>query len=159
NVGLTIGLVSLLSMSAMLIYAPVAQLLKLDPGGAGFLLGGSIHEVAHAVAAGYSIDQATGDIATMTKLMRVALLAPALLLTAWTQRVKEEAGAVPKPPWFLVCFVLFALANLIGIVPKPVSALAAPVSRFCLVMALAAIGLTLPWRSLTAYGFKPLAML
>jgi uncharacterized integral membrane protein (TIGR00698 family) len=159
NVGLTIGLVSLLSMAAMLIYAPVAQLMKLDDGGAGFLLGASIHEVAHAVAAGYSIDQATGDIATMTKLLRVALLAPALLLTAWTQSISEDTSSVPRPPWFLVCFALFALANMAGIVPKGVGAVAAPLSRFCLVMALAAIGLTLPWRSLTAYGFRPLAML
>jgi uncharacterized integral membrane protein (TIGR00698 family) len=159
NVGLTIGLVSLLSMAAMLIYPAVAQLMKLDDGGAGFLLGGSIHEVAHAVAGGYSIDQATGDIATMTKLMRVALLAPALLLTAWSQSISEETSSVPRPPWFLVCFALFALANLAGIVPKEVGAVAAPLSRFCLVMALAGIGLTLPWRSLTAYGFRPLAML
>lgn len=159
NVGLTIGLVSLLSMAAMLIYPPVAQLMKLDDGGAGFLLGATIHEVAHAVAGGYSIDQATGDIATMTKLMRVALLAPALLLTAWSQSISDESSSVPRPPWFLVCFALFALANLAGIVPKGVGAVAAPLSRFCLVMALSGIGLTLPWRSLTAYGFRPLAML
>jgi uncharacterized integral membrane protein (TIGR00698 family) len=159
NVGLTIGLVSLLSMTAMLVYAPVAQLMKLDAGGAGYLLGGTIHEVAHAVAAGYSIDQPTGDIATMTKLLRVALLAPALLLTAWTQSVNNETNSVPRPPWFLVCFALFALANIAGIVPKGVSAMAGPLSRFCLVTAMAAIGLTLPWRSLTAYGWRPLAVL
>jgi uncharacterized integral membrane protein (TIGR00698 family) len=164
DIGLTIGTVSLLSMSAMLLYAPIAQLMQLDPGGAGFLLGGSIHEVAHdevahAVAAGYSIDQATGDIATMTKLLRVALLAPALLLTAWTQNVAEESNSVPRPPWFLVCFALFAVANIAGLVPRVVSDMAAPSSRFCLVMAMAAIGLMLPWRSLTAYGWRPLAML
>jgi uncharacterized membrane protein YadS len=91
--------------------------------------------------------------------MRVALLAPALLLTAWSQSISEETSSVPRPPWFLVCFALFALANLIGIVPKEVGVAAAQLSRFCLVMALAGIGLTLPWRSLTAYGFKPLALL
>src|SRR5262249_54440188 len=62
DVGITIGIVSLLSMTAMLVYAPITQLMQLDAGGAGYLLGGSIHEVAHAVAAGYSIDHATGDI-------------------------------------------------------------------------------------------------
>ena len=39
------------------------------------------------------------------------------------------------------------------------SAIAAPLSRFCLVTAMVAIGLTLPWRSLTAYGWRPVAML
>jgi uncharacterized integral membrane protein (TIGR00698 family) len=159
NVGLTIGLLSLLSMAAMLLYAPIALAMKLDAGAAGYLLGGTIHEVAHAVAAGYSIDQATGHIATMTKLLRVALLAPALLLTAWSQNVTEESNSVPRPPWFLVCFALFALANIAGLVPRVISDIAAPSSRFCLVVAMAAIGLMLPWRSLTAYGWRPLAML
>jgi len=159
NVGLTIGLLSLLSMAAMLLYAPIALAMKLDAGGAGYLLGGTIHEVAHAVAAGYSIDQATGDIATMTKLLRVALLAPGLLLTAWAQNVTEESNSVPRPPWFLVCFALFALANIAGLLPRVISDIAAPSSRFCLVLAMAAIGLMLPWRSLTAYGWRPLAML
>src|SRR5205814_1859299 len=84
-----------------------------------------------------------GDIATMTKLMRVALLAPALLVTAWSQRISEDASAVPRPPWFLVCFAVFALANLFGIVPRELSAIAGPLSRFCLVTAMVAMVLTL----------------
>ena len=58
-----------------------------------------------------------------------------------------------------VRFAIFALANLFGVVPRELSAIAAPLSRFCLVTAMVAIGLTLPWRSLTAYGWRPVAML
>jgi uncharacterized integral membrane protein (TIGR00698 family) len=159
DAGLTVGLVSLVSMAAMLVYAPIAQLMKLDPEGAGYLLGATIHEVAHAVAAGYSIDQVTGDIATMTKLLRVALLAPALLLTSWVQHVPDETKSVLRPPWFLVCFTGFALANVFGLMPPNLGAAAASLSRFCLVSAMGAIGLTLPWRSLAAYGWRPIAML
>jgi uncharacterized integral membrane protein (TIGR00698 family) len=158
NAGVTIGLVSLLSMAAMLAYTPVTRLMNLDPGAAGYLLGGTIHEVVHAVAAGYSIDQATGDIATMTKLLRVAMLAPALLLTSWTLRVTSECATI-RPPWFLICFTLFAIANVLGLVPRNLNGAAASVSRFCLVGAMAAIGLSLPWRSLSAYGWRPVAML
>jgi uncharacterized integral membrane protein (TIGR00698 family) len=159
NAGVTIGLVSLLSMAAMLAYAPLTQLMNLDPGAAGYLLGGTIHEVVHAVAAGYSIDQATGDIATMTKLLRVAMLAPALLLTSWTLRVSSECNAAIRPPWFLICFTLFAIANVLGLIPRNLNGAAASVSRFCLIGAMAAIGLSLPWRSLSAYGWRPVAML
>jgi len=36
---------------------------------------------------------------------------------------------------------------------------AAIVSRFCLVVSLASIGIMQPWRSLVSYGWQPLALL
>jgi uncharacterized integral membrane protein (TIGR00698 family) len=159
DVGCTIGLVSLLSMAAMLVYASLTDLMGLGPQAAGFVLGGSIQEVAHAVAAGYSVDAEAGDVATLTKLMRVALLAPALLLCGALVARNAGRSSLPLLPWFLVAFVGLAMLNLSGLVPKPVEAMAAAISRFCLVLALAGIGIMLPWRSLVSYGWQPLALL
>lgn len=160
DVGCTIGLVSLVSMAAMLAYAPLTHAMGLSPQSAGFVLGGSIQEVVHAVAAGYSINVDAGDMATLTKLLRVALLAPMLFLFG-TAAARGQGVSSPLPllPWFLVVFTLFALLNLSGFVPKPVETLAASISRFCLVVALAGIGIMLPWRSLVAYGWQPPALL
>ena len=72
------------------------------------LLGASIHEVVHAVGAGYSVDMATGDVATVTKLLRVALLAPALMLVVVACGEKEKTTPLSsRPPLFLVCFCGF----------------------------------------------------
>lgn len=159
DVGCTVGLVSLLSMTAMLAYVPLIHVLGLSSQAAGFVLGGSIQEVAHAVAAGYSIDADAGSAATLTKLMRVAMLAPVLFFCGAVAARSSGRSSLPLPPRFLVAFVALALFNLLGFVPKSVEALSAEVSRFCLVLALAAIGIMLPWRSLVSYGWQPLALL
>lgn len=159
SVACTIGAVSLLSSVAMLAYPPLIHLLGLDAAAGGILLGGTIHEVAHAVAAGYSVDPATGEVATMAKLLRVAMLAPASILVALLRSVPSERSAVPLPPLFLLGFVAFALLNVSGLVPPTLQIAAAPLSRFCLIMAMAAIGFTLPWQSVKSYGWRPIVLL
>lgn len=161
DVACTIGAVSIVSSVAMLLYPSLVQLMGLDAATGGILLGGTIHEVAHAVAAGYSIDPATGEIATMAKLLRVAMLAPASILVSLVSAPRTGAAraAVPLPPAFLVGFVAFAILTVSGVAPPVLQAVATPLSRFCLVMAMAAIGLTLPWRSIRSYGWRPLALL
>jgi uncharacterized integral membrane protein (TIGR00698 family) len=161
DLGCTVGAVSVLSMLAMLAYPLLAVALGLDPVGTGILLGGTIHEVPHAVAAGYAVDSTTGTIATMTKLTRVALLGPAVMLVsfAMTGGSATSRSSVPHVPLFLVAFVAFALANIAGLIPQPVSQGAASLSRFCLVAAMVAIGLRIQWRGVLAYGWRPVAFL
>ena len=106
-------LVSLLSMAAMLIYPPVAQLMKLDARRRRLPARRHHPRSGSRGRRGYSIDQATGDIATMTKLMRVALLAPALLLDRLVAEYpKRRAGAAAAVVPGLLRAV--ALANLAG---------------------------------------------
>jgi uncharacterized integral membrane protein (TIGR00698 family) len=159
DLGCTIGIVSLLSLAAMLVYPVLASMLHLNPFETGVLLGASIHEVVHAVGAGYSVDSTTGDVATVTKLLRVALLAPALILVVMACGEKGKATPIIRPPLFLVTFAVFAAANIAGLVPAAVVNIAAPSSRFFLLVAMAAIGLMLPWRSVFSYGWRPVALL
>jgi uncharacterized integral membrane protein (TIGR00698 family) len=159
DLGCTIGIVSLLSLAAMLVYPVLASLLHLNPFETGVLLGASIHEVVHAVGAGYSVDSTTGDVATVTKLLRVALLAPALMLVVVACGEKEKTTPIVRPPLFLVAFAVFAVANIAGLVPTVIVNIAAPSSRFFLLIAMAAIGLMLPWRSVFSYGWRPVALL
>ena len=133
----------------------------MGPAAGGIFLGGSIHEVAHAVGAGSSLSPETGDMATVAKLLRVALLAPACIAISF---VSAGSGAsqrlsLPLPPLFLVGFVMAALLNASGLVPPRLVEVSAPLSRFCLVTSMAAIGLTLPWRSIRAFGLKPVMLL
>ncbi|ANW00316.1 YeiH family protein [Bradyrhizobium icense] len=161
DVACTIGAVSIISSAAMILYPPLVQMAGLGPAAGGIFLGGTIQEVAHAVAAGYSVNPETGDMATVAKLLRVALLAPACIAVSF---FASSGGASPKPslplpPAFLVAFVVAALLNASGLVPRELSQATAPLSRFCLVMSMAAIGLTLPWRSIRAFGLKPIMLL
>ena len=67
--------VTVLSTVAMVFYPLIAVALKLPPELAGLFLGGTIHDVAQVVGAGYMIDHPTGDYATIVKLFRVSMLA------------------------------------------------------------------------------------
>ena len=47
---------------------------ELPPELAGLFLGETIHDVAQVAAVGYLMGQATGDVAIVVKLLRVAVL-------------------------------------------------------------------------------------
>ena len=87
NTILTVVTVTALSTIAMIVYPLVSTALGFSNTQAGIFIGGTIHDVAQVVGAGYSISNETGDTATYVKLLRVAMLVPvvfsiALLLSA-----------------------------------------------------------------------------
>ena len=81
--------VSALSTLAMIVYPMLAHALGLDAATAGVFLGGTIHDVAQVVGAGYSMSQETGDVATLVKLMRVAMLLPVIVFAVMLTRARE----------------------------------------------------------------------
>ena len=79
NTLFTVVAVTTLSTVAMIAYPILFAWLGLDDRQSGFLIGATIHDVAQVVGAGYSVSEEAGEIATIVKLLRVALL-PVLLL-------------------------------------------------------------------------------
>ena len=161
--------VTVLSTVAMVVYPLLARALGLPPELAGLFLGGTIHDVAQVVGAGYTLGQQAGDYATVVKLFRVAMLA--LVVVAVSAMFKAERararvthpGAVParQPlvPWFLWLFVALVAANSVGAVPTHVQGDLADVSRACLVVAIAALGVKTSFRQLTQTGWRPFVLL
>src|SRR5690606_36556031 len=110
--------VTTLSTTAMVLYPLIASLAGLDQTAAGIFLGATIHDVAQVVGAGYMMSEVTGNVATLTKLLRVACLVPVtlaitLIVAGWLRREQgADAGARPGPspsvglPWFLVAFAV-----------------------------------------------------
>ena len=131
--------VTALSTLAMIAYPVLFAALQMGPLQSGFLIGATIHDVAQVVGAGYSMDEATGDIATYVKLQRVALLPVVLVAVMWVFRGQAGAGAV-RLPWFLVLFVGLVLAGNLGLVPEVVRGWMDAGSRALLVTAIAALG-------------------
>jgi uncharacterized integral membrane protein (TIGR00698 family) len=152
--------VTALSTLAMILYPLVVGLLGLDHHKAGIFLGGTIHDVAQVVGAGYSVSQETGDAATIVKLVRVAMLMPVCLAIGLALHVRGGgAGAAPVLPGFAVAFaVLVAIAST-GLVPAWLVDASSVLSRWCLVTAIAAIGMKTSLRSLVDMGVKPVMLL
>ena len=104
----------------------------------GFLIGATIHDVAQVVGAGYSISDDAGVIATFVKMLRVALL-PVVMIVAMLILSGAQSQKVTVP-WFLVMFLILAVLANSGMVPQAIIDIANGVSRWCLVIAISALG-------------------
>ena len=159
---LTVVAVTALSTIAMIVYPMFVPLIGLDHVRAGIFLGGTIHDVAQVVGAGYTISPKTGDIATYVKLLRVTLLLPVAFAIAFiVARTTSSAQSGPKTPipWFLIGFAALVAVNSFGWLSKPVAGFANDVSRWCLVTAIAALGMKTSFKDLVAVGWRPIALM
>jgi len=156
---LTVVTVTALSTVAMIVYPILAHRLGLSDNQAGVFLGGTIHDVAQVVGAGVSFSPAAGDVATYVKLLRVAMLAPVVFgisIVAARAEGGGGGGKIPMPPLFLIGFAGLVAVNSLGFIPKPVGGFAKDFSSWCLVTAIAALGMKHPLRTLRLWGGAPL---
>jgi uncharacterized integral membrane protein (TIGR00698 family) len=154
--------VSALSTIAMILYPMVVRWLGLDAAQAGMFLGATIHDVAQVVGAGYGMTQETGDTATVVKLMRVGMLLPVIVCAAMITRARGgETGGKRPPllPWFAVGFLVLAAVNSTGWLPVPVHDFANELSRWCLVIAISALGMKTQLKEIATVGIKPIVLM
>jgi len=155
--------VSALSTIAMIVYPMLVRWFDLDAQQAGIFLGGTIHDVAQVVGAGYSMSRETGDTATVVKLMRVAMLLPVIVAAALITRVRggDTPGTARPPllPWFAVAFLGFVVVNSIGWVPAAAQQAGNHLSMWCLTAAIAAIGVKTRLQELVSVGIKPILLM
>lgn len=160
---LTVIGVTALSTIAMIAYPILVKHLGMDETGASIFLGGTIHDVAQVVGAGYSVSETTGDLATLTKLVRVAMLMPVVIcIMLVIKRFHKHDAAdsnVPRLPTFLVAFVVLMTVNSFIDIPVLVSETANELSRFFLVTAITAIGMKSNLGKLVDVGFKPILLM
>lgn len=155
--------VTILSTFAMVLYPLVASLAGLDPLQAGVFLGGSIHDVAQVVAAGLVLGPDAADTAAIVKLFRIALLAPIVMLVAivYRERLRSRGPRqkVPLLPGFMVGFLALVVLASTGVVPPGAADAAGTVSRWLLMVAIAAAGIKTHLGDLRRLGWRPLVML
>jgi len=155
--------VSVLSTVSMIVYPIITRALGLNDTQAGVFLGGTIHDVAQVVGAGYSMSKDTGDTATVVKLLRVAMLVPVITLTvALMHRRAPQSSSSQRPPllpWFVVAFAALVVVNSLGWVPRQTAAAGAALSGWCLVAAIAAIGVKTQLKQLMTVGLKPVLLM
>jgi uncharacterized integral membrane protein (TIGR00698 family) len=165
---LVVVTVTALSTLAMVVYPLIARGLGLSPPLAGLFLGGTIHDVAQVVGAGYTLGPATGDYATIVKLFRVSMLAVVVVIvSAAFQGARERADraaerqATPQAlvPWFLWMFVAMVAVNSMGWIAPDAQQALNWLSRGCLVVAIAALGIKTSFMQLARAGWRPFVLL
>ena len=156
--------VSTLSTLAMVLYPMVTGLLGLGSQEAGIFLGGTIHDVAQVVGAGYGMSREIGDVATIVKLLRVAMLLPVILVITLSYRKHHVAGpaGAPKPPllpWFVVAFAVIVVINSVGLIPAVLQQALQTLSTWLLVVSMAAIGMKSHLKDFATVGLKPIVLM
>ena len=157
--------VTTLSTLAMLLYPPIARAFALPPSLAGLFLGATIHDVAQVVGAGYLMGPATGDQATIVKLLRISLLAFVVMAVSLSSLARRDGPAGPESarppllPGFLQCFVVLVALNSLGWVPAAWQDGLNAASRACLVVAIAALGVKTSLPALANAGWRSFVLL
>ena len=140
----TVLAVTVLSTVAMVVYPMISNAMGFTALESGVFLGGTIHDVAQVVGAGFSVGQEAGETATLVKLIRVSMLAPVVLVASLAIRARGAATEETRPPLlpgFVLGFVALAALNSMGLIPAEVALVASGLSRWALLISIAAVGI------------------
>lgn len=142
-------------------YMHAAQWWPVSDAAFGVYIGSSVHEVAQVVAAGNAINDAVADIAVTTKMIRVMMLAPFLIvLSWWLSRFAHHDSATRRIviPWFALGFIAVMVFNSLVTLPPALLDAINTLDNWLLAMAMAALGMTTHHSTLRQAGIKPLIL-
>ena len=158
EVASAIALTAVLGVGVVLSLPLLIPLAGLNDYQYGVLAGLTVYAVPQVLAATFPVSAESGQIGTLVKLTRVLLLGPVVALFAFMYR--HEGGAKPGfsvqrfLPWFVVGFLVMALARTGGLVPNDLGGLAKDVSRLLTIVAMAALGLGVDFRVVRTVGLR-----
>lgn len=166
SVAYALATVTLFGTIAMFAYPAIGAALALAHDSYGLWVGASVHEVAQVVAAGFARGDVSGELATVSKLARVLLLAPVVIglgLYLHSRRATEgdenaQSKANIPMPWFVLGFLGMVILASTGWVPADWRSASALLAQILLAFALSAVGLETDVRRLIAQGWQPLAL-
>jgi uncharacterized integral membrane protein (TIGR00698 family) len=180
DVSYAVATITFFGTMAVILYPTLAFFVGMSDRVFGLWAGTAILDTSQVVAAGSAFSDAARDIATVVKLVRNTLMAPLVLAIGLVYaRAQKKRDASVKlsvtkvVPWFVLGFVgmtlVRSLGNALGFTPvdvnDPGSLVAAAkvlrlldeVTRFAILMALAAIGLSTDAESIKRTGWRPVA--
>lgn len=152
---MAVAIVAIMGTVFALVEIGLGGLLPFTTDQKGIIAGASLHEIAHAVAAGDAFGAV--DIATIMKLSRVLMLVFAAIIIAiwWDRRhatVRSDGKRSIAFPWFMLGFIA---ASIIGTYVPLIAAITdqlVDVAYVVLGMAMAALGINVNFRAIAEKG-------
>jgi uncharacterized integral membrane protein (TIGR00698 family) len=163
DIAFVVVAVNALATIAMLVYPPLCILFGFDAQNTGVMLGGTIHDVAQVVGAGYTVSVPVGNTAVIVKLFRVFLLLPVVLGVGWhftRMGLKHGEARVPVPVFAIVFLALCALNSVVPLLPSllpvyaPVKSALSEASTWGLLLAIGALGLGTSVKVIVGLGWR-----
>ena len=163
DIAFVVVAVNALATLAMLVYPPLCIVLGFDAQTTGVMLGGTIHDVAQVVGAGYAVSEPAGNTAVIVKLFRVFLLLPVVLSVGWyftRMGMRHGEAHVPVPVFAIVFLLLCVLNSAMPLVPSwmpvyaPVKSVLVEISTWGLLLAIGALGLGTSVKTIVGLGWR-----
>jgi uncharacterized integral membrane protein (TIGR00698 family) len=126
----------------------------------GVLAGMSVYAVPQVIAAAFPVSQLSGEVATLVKLARVALIGPVVVLCAAIYRPTGDSarpvmgGWTRYVPWFMSMFVVLAVIRNLGLLPNVAIDLSREASRLLTVLAMAGLGFGVDLTAVRRVGLR-----
>lgn len=160
QVACTLVAVTCISTIAMILYPALLSHFELSAHTAGMFLGTTIHDVAQAIGAGEMLSPEVADATIYTKMLRVSLLVPVLFIVSFFYREADNQGTpiTHRFPIFLLIFLIILLINNLVSIPTILQTAMSSLSQFCLMMAMAALGIRTNFMDLFTIEKRPLAL-
>lgn len=178
-----IACITVFGLAAMFFYPLLAHYLFADqPALAGLFLGTSIHETAQVAGAGLMYEAQYDaplalDIATVTKLVRNLCMIAVIPIVGIVYGSADSAGPQQQRPswfsmvpWFIIGFAMMSALRTIGDLGDRPFGVMQPVdwqtaigvirnlAERCLLIAMAAVGLTSMLAGIVKIGIRPFAL-
>ena len=181
EVAYAVATITLFGTLAVFLYPTIGHALGLSQPSAGLWAGVAVHDTSQVIATGAAFGPEALDVATVVKLIRNALMAPLLFLIAavWASRAEAEAatggqsagraaGQRPSPigrrgirravPLFVLGFLALATLRTVGLIDAEQAAGLDTVARSLILVALAAVGMSIHVGELRETSWRPLAV-
>src|SRR6186713_2276913 len=163
DIAFVVVAVNALATLAMLVYPPLCIVLGFDAQTTGVMLGGTIHDVAQVVGAGYAVSEPAGNTAVIVKLFRVFMLLPVVLGVGWwfARTHVTDVTAKVHVPLFAIAFLVLCGINSLAMhftaaapAYAPVKSMLIDVSTWGLLIAIGALGLGTSVKTIIGLGWR-----
>jgi uncharacterized integral membrane protein (TIGR00698 family) len=159
KVSVAVATVVVFGTIAMFLYPVLYPLTGFTERQFGIYTGATVHEVAQVLAAGRAVSQAASDTAVITKMLRVLLLAPVLVIISRLRSRGRAGTAQPiKFPWFVFWFGAVIAAQSLVTLPSAARKHLIDFDTILLSSAMFALGTGTRWQQLKQAGTRPLLL-
>jgi uncharacterized integral membrane protein (TIGR00698 family) len=158
KVSVAVATVVVFGTLAMFLYPILYPLTGFTERQFGIYTGATVHEVAQVLAAGRTVSGQVADTAVVTKMLRVLLLAPVLVIVGLARRKQGAESRKITFPWFVLWFLgVIAIQSLVHVSTAVRSSLI-ECDTILLGSAMFALGTSTRWDQLRRAGARPLLL-
>ena len=159
--GLSIAIVTFLGTIGIFALPLIGGfILQLSDVNLGILIGNTLQAVGQVIASGFSINSEVGQTATIIKMGRILMLTPLIFVLIYFMNKQvssiNEGKIKMEIPAFIVGFVLFSIIATLNILPQFITNIISNTSHYLLIVAMAAIGLKINFKTILQHGSKAL---